>query len=249
MATYIKAVDSLMTETNRLIQTLAENTEDTGPEKDALYAAFMLQYDLLNHDAFSSNKNNIFGAAVLWSWSAQLSPEKMDSLYAEAGNIIREFPPIVRRIEKNKKFRSTAEENQFIDFTIANGNFDGSTASLSDHIGKGKYILVDFWASWCVPCIKELPTLKDIYNKFHGEKFDILGVAVWDKREDSINAIEKHEKSWPHILDANTIPTDIYGIDAIPHTILFGPDGEILARGLSGKHLKEMIERILNDPK
>ena len=133
----------------------------------------------------------------------------------------------------------------FTDFTIENGNLDGSKVSLSDYVGNGKYLLVDFWASWCAPCIAEIPTLKEVYSKYKGDKFEILGIAVWDKREETLKSLEKHNTTWSQIIDANRIPTELYGIDGIPHIILFGPDGTIVARGLRGDALKAKIAEIM----
>ena len=137
------------------------------------------------------------------------------------------------------------EVKPFIDFTIAHGNMDGSAASLSDYVGKGKYVLVDFWASWCMPCRMEAPTIAEVYNKYKGDKFEVLGVAVWDKRDETIAAIKEDGYTWPQILDAKTIPTELYGIQGIPHIILFGPDGEIVARNLRGNRLKTKVAEVM----
>ena len=132
----------------------------------------------------------------------------------------------------------------FTDFTIENGNPDGSSVSFSDYVGNGKYVLVDFWASWCGPCIREFPVLKEVYQRYKGDKFELVGVAVWDKREDTIEAIQKYEMTWPVIFDAQQIPTDIYGISAIPQIILFGPDGTIIARDLRGDGIKAKLAEL-----
>lgn len=117
----------------------------------------------------------------------------------------------------------------FIDFAIKQP--DGKVASLSDYVGKGKYILVDFWASWCPPCRAEIPNIKAAYEKYKGDKFDVLSVAVWDKVEDTRVAAEELGVVWNQIVDAQKVPTDLYGIEGIPHLILFAPDGSIVTRG------------------
>jgi thiol-disulfide isomerase/thioredoxin len=122
---------------------------------------------------------------------------------------------------------------------------NGTAASLSDDVGKGKYVLVDFWASWCGPCTAELPVLTEVYNQYKGKKFELLGVAVWDERDASLRAIEQHKTHWPQILDANDIPTTLYGIRGIPHIILFGPDGKIIARNLRGAALKAKVAEVM----
>ena len=146
---------------------------------------------------------------------------------------------------QNANLKKTAEGMTFTDFTIENGNRDGSKVSLSDYVGKGRYVLVDFWASWCGPCIAEIPVLVEVYDQYKGDKFELLGVAVWDKRKDTQKSIEMHNVTWSQIFDTGEIATKLYGIDTIPHIILFGPDGTIVARGLRGDRLKAKIEEIM----
>ena len=136
--------------------------------------------------------------------------------------------------------QKTAEGQMFTDFEV-----DG--VKFSDFIGKGKYMLVDFWASWCGPCRGEMPNLRSVYEEFHGDKFDMLSVAVWDKPEDTAKAAEEENIVWNQIVNAQRIPTDIYGIEGIPHIILFGPDGTILKRDLRGKKIREAVAEALGE--
>lgn len=113
------------------------------------------------------------------------------------------------------------------DFTV---EFEGVNQTLSDYVGKGRYTLVDFWASWCGPCIRETKVLKELYSKYQPAGLDILGVAVWDKPEDTRRAMEQHELPWPTFYNTQNVATDIYGIPAIPCIILFDPEGNIVSR-------------------
>jgi thiol-disulfide isomerase/thioredoxin len=106
-------------------------------------------------------------------------------------------------------------------------------------------VLVDFWASRCGSCIAENPVIAEVYQKYKGDRFEVLGVAVWDQRDATLKAIREHGVVWPQILDAQSIPTKIYGIEGIPHIILFGPDGTILARDLRGDVLKAKVAEVL----
>ena len=112
-------------------------------------------------------------------------------------------------------------------------------------MGNGKYVLVDFWASWCGPCKEEMPTLKKVYETYAGDRFDMLSIAVADELEDTLKAAEEIGIPWNQIVNAQRVPLEIYGIDAIPHVILFGPDGTILRRGLRGSAIGEAVAEAL----
>ena len=112
-------------------------------------------------------------------------------------------------------------------------------------MGNGKYVLVDFWASWCGPCRAEMPNLVNVYNTYHGDNFDMLSVAVMDEVEDTREAAKAVGIVWNQIVNAQEIPAKAYGIEAIPHVILFGPDGTILKRNLRGEAIGEAVKEAL----
>ena len=123
--------------------------------------------------------------------------------------------------------------------------YEGKVTKLSDYVGKGKYVLVDFWASWCGPCKREIPYLIQVYEEYKGDKFEVLGVATWDKPEDTKKAIEQLGIPYPQMLNAQKAGSDAYGISGIPQIILFGPDGKILKRNLRGEGIAEAVKEVL----
>ena len=197
-----------------------------------------------NHELFASHPNDILGVSPMLVLGRGNKPV-FDSLYALAGDFVRNHPDIVREHERLEQLERTAIGAMFTDFTIEHGNADGSAVRFSDYVGKGKYVLVDFWASWCGPCKEEMPVLKEVYKRFKGDKFEILGIAVSDKRADTEAVVPELGITWPVIYDAQDIPTSIYGINAIPHIILFGPDGRIVARELRGEKIAETLSPLL----
>lgn len=170
---------------------------------------------------------------------------QFDSLYNVAGEAVRNAASVQQEKARYENLEKTSEGKMFTDFTIEKGSAEGTPVSLSDYVGKGKYVLVDFWASWCGPCRGEMPNLAEVYKKYKGDRFEIVGVAVWDERADTEKALESLPITWPVIFDAGQLPTDLYGINGIPQIILFGPDGTIVARDLRGEAIGEKVGECL----
>jgi thiol-disulfide isomerase/thioredoxin len=155
--------------------------------------------------------------------------------------------------------QATAVGTQFTDFTVdhvsgvdASGNPVFVKKSLSDFVGKGKVMLVDFWSPWCPPCKAEIPNIKAVWEKYNGEDFDVLSVAVWEesRKMDWHNTIDTaafYGIKWQQLNNGHTEPADLYGISGIPHMILFDKDGTILKRGddLRGTKLEPAVAEVL----
>lgn len=210
------------------------------PGKEAEKAELERRFNALPDSVFRANKDNAVGRYIFISQAYDMD---VDSLKAalEKYPRFKDSKRVAGILDAAEKRARTAVGQKFVDFEIAN---DSTVQRLSDYVGKGKYVLVDFWASWCGPCIRETSVIKDLYNQYGPEGLEVLGVAVWDEPDNTRAAIAKHQIPWPQIINAQTVPTDLYGITGIPHIIIFGPDGTILSRGKQGDELRADVARL-----
>ncbi|MDO4230119.1 MAG: TlpA disulfide reductase family protein [Capnocytophaga sp.] len=141
--------------------------------------------------------------------------------------------------------QKTDVNKPFVDLTMQTP--DGKTAKLSDYAGKGKMLLVDFWASWCGPCIREKPELIKFYEK-HKDKVEIVGVSLDEKPDAWKNAIERLKLPWTQLSDLKGWKSEAikqYGINAIPFAVLLNAEGIIIGRDLYGETLKHKLEEVV----
>ncbi len=134
----------------------------------------------------------------------------------------------------------------FVDFTLNDVN--GKPLSLSSVVKTHKYTLVDFWASWCMPCRAENPNVVKAYNEFKDKGFTVFGVS-FDKDHDKwVEAIKKDKLTWPQVSDLkfwSSAAGKLYGVQSIPHNVLIGPDGKIVAENLRGQMLTDTLSKLL----
>ena len=129
------------------------------------------------------------------------------------------------------------------EFTMADPR--GNKISLNDF--KGKYVLIDFWASWCAPCRVVNPDLVKLYDKFNQKGFEILGVSVDKDKEKWLKAIEQDGLLWTNVSEANgwNEITNLYGVKAVPQNFLLDPQGIIIDKNIEVDHLDILLDKIL----
>ena len=131
------------------------------------------------------------------------------------------------------------------DFTLP--DLKGENVKLSDY--KGKYLLIDFWASWCGPCMREMPNVVKLYKECKGKNFEIVGVSLDQKRDAWLNAVEKNKMKWIQVSDLKswaTLPVKLCNVSAVPYTVLIDPQGKVIALDLRGEELINKVKEVLN---
>ena len=124
---------------------------------------------------------------------------------------------------------------------------DGRQHKLSELVGEGKYVLVDFWASWCGPCRAEMPNVLEAYNTYHAKGFEVVGISFDQKKAAWVRAIQQLQLPWLQLSDLKgweCAAAPVYKVDAIPDNILIDPQGRIVARGLRGKDLQRRLQQL-----
>lgn len=125
----------------------------------------------------------------------------------------------------------------------------GEPIALSNFVGKGNYVLLDMWASWCAPCNAEVPYLKRLHNQYKDKGLSIVGIFTWDKAENLTKAVEENDMRWPQIVDKEKTAMELYQTAGVPTMVLISPDGIILEIDLKfrGENMVQIVEKYLKD--
>ncbi len=156
---------------------------------------------------------------------------------------------ILAQMEKQAASRaiqkSLAVGKVFPDFSETDLN--GKPLSIANY--KGKAVLIDFWATWCGPCIGELPNVKKAYDKYHSKGFEIIGISLDSDKGKLTSFIEKEHMTWPQYFDGKGWQSKLgqqYGVNSIPATYLLDGEGRIVAKDLRGPALEKELSKLLD---
>ena len=246
-----KSRDIKLDSLNKEFQVLMETNKMDSIRMDSLSAIFETPYNsiinqsnILMVDKISKNTNMYSSIMAIQA----LDPDKYSDLYKslDAG-LSKKFPNdknVIMFHEVVERMLST-NVGQFAP-EISLPSPDGKEIALSSL--KGKLVLIDFWASWCGPCRKEMPNVIKIYSKFKNKGFEIYGVSLDQDKEKWMEAITKDGINWPQVSDLkywDNVAARIYNVQGIPYTVLIDKDGKIIAKNLRGQELEKKIAEVL----
>jgi len=187
-----------------------------------------------------------YASEPVWRPRKKMEPEIIEKLLATLPAGYQSFPSILALKEELKAAKTTGIGKPIIDFSLL--DTAGKTVKLSDY--KGKYVFLDFWASWCVPCRKENPNVKKAYAAYKDKGFTVLSVSLdkADARKAWMEAIRNDGiGEWKQVIDVKGFDGMIanqYYVKSIPTNFLIGPDGKFIARNLYGKDLDRELEKL-----
>lgn len=226
-------------------QVMMDSLSGDQEKAQAYYEEFIEKYKEFNLEAAKKNADNDVARQVLLNLYGMIEDAQIEEILAKMPEEMLQDENVAFIKKGVDARKTTAEGTMFVDFTVEHVyGYDRSMdpqplkqeVKFSDYVGKGTYVLVDFWSPWCGPCRREIPNIQQVYEQYKDKGLQVLSLAVWerDPQSHTIETAAELGMDWLHINNCGQIPTDIYGVEGIPHLMLIGPDGTILKRGFHG---------------
>lgn len=210
--------------------------------------------DSLRLKCYSKNLDNYLPAYYLYVNHMNLPLEELVAFMREDAPYARH--PAMRHVWEQYwglQKKHSIQGNPFRDFEAETP--DDHLHHFSEYAGKGKFVLIDFWASWCAPCIGSFPMMRQIHEAYNGRGLCIIGISIDQNSNDWHKAIDKHRLPWLQLRETTATQTNktsasnLYGITGVPTLVLIDPDGRVISTDLKKEELKAKLKEIFNDNK
>jgi len=208
----------------------------------------LMQQQIIHaQDHIVNNPSSVLSLYLIAQYWQEYGPEKAKSFLQSLSLPLQNHSiakGLVAAWEKRQETESnTAIGRLSMDFSQA----DTTNMAIRLASFRGKYVLLDFWASWCGPCRQESPVLVKAYKKYHSKGFEILSVSLDENKEKWKAAISKDKLAWTHVSDlkgGQNEAATLYGVESIPANFLIDPQGKIIAKGLRGEDLERELQEL-----
>lgn len=180
---------------------------------------------------------------IFWEMKANVSLDELKAWRQKLDPKLNDHP-YTKQLDEYIRLADFGVGSTMPDFTLSTP--DGEDISMKDF--RGKYVLVDFWASWCGPCLREMPNVVKLYKDCKGKNFEIFGVSLDNKKDGWVEAIKKNGMKWPQGSDLRgwlSVPAKLCNVSAIPFTVLLDPEGKVIAVNLRGEQLHAKVKEVL----
>lgn len=232
---------------NKLMALDKQGTQEAKAQMEPLAAQLNKlsdEVEALNMKALDENRDNVLGVFFISQMFMEMDYDTLVK-YVNKDSKMYNHPMLngVKRYISN--LEKKAPGKMFMDASIP--DMDGKMHKLSEWCGKGKVVLIDFWASWCGPCRQEMPNVVENYNKYKDMGFEVIGISFDQNKEAWVNGVKKLGMEWPQLSELkswNNEAGKLYGIQSIPSNVLVGKDGKILALDLRGEDLGNKLKEI-----
>ena len=212
---------------------------------DSIYQAQLAKIDQLSRETYLANTDNALGRQAITQLFDDLDAPELEELLSKGADFIRNDEALLAILKVKKNAWATSAGAPFIE--IVGATADGNPTALSDFAGKGNYVLADFWASWCGPCMMAIPTIREMRDRYKAKGLVVVGINVWEHNpQDGPACAAREGMDWNLIFTSGNEATEAYGIEGIPTLILFTPDGKVAQRLLGEEGLEEMLSKFLD---
>lgn len=206
---------------------------------DSIITAKSKAYILANTDKQTA-------ALSFYNMRYNLTEDEQNEIVAKADSAFKAVPGIDKMMAHLDVLKNVAVGKKFTDFEMADAN--GKMHKLSEYVGNGKVTLIDFWASWCPPCRREMPNLVAAYKQYKNKGFEIIGISLDSNADAWAKGVKDLNITWPQLSDLKGWKNSgaaLYGVNSIPHTLLVDKDGTIIAKNLHGQQLDQKLQEVL----